>query len=111
MGAVLITLGLFRTSEGKMRLTINKFDGREHVHFADVWDKDSGQCVGSCHQYHRFKAIKLFGERYRGRFKTFEECAAFVAGVEAVLNEMTSMEIKRPFGAEWPEYPAIKEAS
>jgi len=35
-------------------------------------------------------SISLFDGKYTGNFVGFEECTAFAAGVEAVLNHMTS---------------------
>ncbi len=41
-----------------------------------------------------FRLVSLFDDKYQGQFKSNEECDAFIRGVEAVLNHMTSIGIQ-----------------
>jgi hypothetical protein len=95
-----------------MRLEMEKFDGRGRHHSSPIIDRDTNQEVGTCQQVYGAKRVSLFGERYVGAFKSYEECAAFIEGVQAVLNEMSSTEIKREFEADWSDHRVVaKKAS
>ena len=56
-----------------------------------VVDKDTGKKVGIVHHERSpiVRYVSLFGGKYRGKFETFEECQAFIKGVEVVFNHMT----------------------
>lgn len=94
-------------AERDMRLKVPKIDGRSRraLHDHDVVDLDTGASVGTLES--RLgetwldtkdpartripsRTIALFNGKYKGRFKTHDECVAFAAGVEAVLNHITS---------------------
>ena len=98
-----------------MRLKYEPFDGRQ-TNYLPVIDEDSGQEVGSIRSDGVGFAggggieVSLFGGKYAITVKSSEQCRGFVNGVEAVLNEMTSTQIKRPFGASWSDHQK-KEAS
>ena len=81
-----------------MRLTFEAFDGRQKI-WRDVVDGDTGAKVGYIHSHGvgfgttriGGMVILLFGGRYYIEAHTYDECWGFVKGVEAVLNEMTSV--------------------
>ena len=70
-----------------MQLTLQK----DHLNAMDglalpVIDEDSNDDVGSvAYKKGVGREVTLFG-RYKGTFRTHEECAAFINGVETVLN-------------------------
>jgi len=70
----------------------------------EVTDMDTGKNVGfvlgrqgSAVENARYQSwsISLFDGKYTGDFEALEECAAFAAGVGAVLSHMTSTSNKR----------------
>jgi|GEM_PF-5956972 len=55
-------------------------------------DDEKGNFVGQIEMTKNVgRSITLFG-KYRGGYKTQQECQAFADGVAAVLNHMTKME-------------------
>lgn len=88
-----------------MRLKVPVLDGRSVIYQGDVIDLDTDQSVGDISsrngsvrldtktgKYERTPSweIWLF-RRYRGQFETWQECAAFAEGVEAVLKRVTAL--------------------
>ena len=64
------------------------------VKFRDeVIDTDTGQEIGFVEATRSpiERHVSLFGGKYQGRFDRPEECAAFIKGVEAVLNHMIEL--------------------
>jgi hypothetical protein len=72
-----------------MQLTLEK----DHLGTMDgltrpVIDEDSDDNVGDvAYKKGVGREVTLFG-RYKGTFQTHDECAAFIKGVETVLNHM-----------------------
>jgi hypothetical protein len=57
-----------------------------------IKDEDTGKTVGQLlFSTGGGRSVSLFGDKYRGDFKRFEECEAFVKGVEAVLNHVVAI--------------------
>jgi len=90
-----------------MRLKVSLVDGccRFVDCRRDVTDMDTGKNVGfilgpqgltientRCPNW----SISLFDGKYIGNFESLDECAAFAAGVEAVLSHVISTGNKRP---------------
>ncbi len=81
-----------------MRLVLEKVEMRggyigDYFWPTEVIDEDTGKKVGVL-RHERSPAarhISLFGSKYQGSFKTFEECEAFARGVEAVFNHMVEV--------------------
>ena len=73
-----------------MRLTVQKVDGRgANGTRTDVIDEDASDVVGEIHfMWPNGREVALFGDRYKGTFRTHEECVAFITGVQAVLEHM-----------------------
>jgi hypothetical protein len=80
-----------------MRLTFEKLDARHGCAEVDVYDEETGKCVGKVgasngvfHEGYPYRAryVRLFNQKYFGTFDTHDECVAFVKGVETVLNHM-----------------------
>lgn len=59
----------------------------------EVIDEETGKEVGFVESSRSpaIRHISLFGGKYRGDFRTPEECFAFAKGVEAVLNHMVEL--------------------
>jgi hypothetical protein len=77
-------------SVATMKLTAPKdhlstMDGRTD----DIVDEDIEDAVGNI-KYEKGvgRHVELYGGRYKGTFQTYEECQAFVQGVQAVLEHM-----------------------
>jgi hypothetical protein len=87
-----------------MQLRFERFDGRSR-NDVDVIDQDTGAKVGLIHcggsgREHGFYTggsrtvriggihVSLFGGKYAASLNSYEECAGFIQGVEAVLNRM-----------------------
>jgi hypothetical protein len=74
-----------------MRLTFDKFDARGFT-YIPITDQDTGQEVGTISAGGVGFAgvggisISLFGGKYQGYAKTYNECVGFVRGVQAALN-------------------------
>ena len=87
-----------------MRLSVPKIDGRtilganlQH----EIVDEDTGSVVGclsaangSSLSNSRSRYVDLFDGKYRGEFDSHAECAAFAAGVAAVLTHMIEKKTK-----------------
>lgn len=73
-----------------MRIKVPKVDLRRDGGSVSV-DDENGNAVGQMlMSKNDGRRIILFGGKYRGSFKSQEECEAFAAGVESVLNHMIS---------------------
>jgi hypothetical protein len=80
-----------------MQLLLQNIDMRggdgDSYWMTKVTDKDTGKEVGTL-RHERSPAVRrisLYGGKYHGKFKTFDECAAFARGVEAVFNHMVEL--------------------
>lgn len=60
---------------------------------AEVMDEGTNEQVGFVEATRSpiTRHVSLFGGKYQGDFEKPEECAAFVKGVEAVLNHMIEL--------------------
>jgi hypothetical protein len=80
-----------------MRLRIKEHDQTDQaIYSIAVVDQETDRAVGLviCSK-DQSRSVYLFEEKYKGKFRTDSECAAFVQGVEAVLNHMVSGRAKR----------------
>ncbi len=59
---------------------------------SDVLDANTGAVIGSIVERpsQAERAVSLFGGLYEAEFKTAQECVAFAAGVQAVIERLTS---------------------
>jgi hypothetical protein len=77
-----------------MRLKVKgeDIDLRDQLgHERRVIDEDTGKSVGVIVSRQGWgRRIYLFGDKYKGVFKTHDECVAFAKGVEAVFSHMVS---------------------
>lgn len=77
-----------------MRLQVRWVDMRgnhgSQTWVTDVIDQDTDKKVGFLENKRSpaKRHVSLFGGKYQGDFVTYDECAAFAKGVEAVLNHI-----------------------
>jgi hypothetical protein len=77
-----------------MRFEIPKLDLRNPSSGSTSIDDENGNLAGQLrYAQHMGRTVVLLG-KYRGDFKTHEECQAFADGVAAVLNHMITMDMK-----------------
>jgi hypothetical protein len=75
--------------EGRMHIIVPKVDLRDQMPGSNSIKDGDGITIGALlYGTNSGRTVELFGKKYRGSFKSHEECVAFVKGVEAVLNHM-----------------------
>jgi hypothetical protein len=64
----------------------------------DVVDLDNDKIVGSIRNetHPRARHVSLFDDKYKSSFHSTEQCDAFIKGVEAVLNHVSSFTESKP---------------
>lgn len=74
-----------------MRLKVPEVDLRSDNGSRPIIDEESGNIVGQIlYGQHYGRTVYLFDDKYQGSFGSNAECAAFVQGVQTVLNHMTA---------------------
>jgi hypothetical protein len=87
-------------TEIAMQLIVPNTDMRSQISGGEsIIDRETGKSVGGLvYSYGshdgRSRWVHLFDGRYSASFATYEECVAFVQGVEQVLNHMLNHMIK-----------------
>jgi hypothetical protein len=81
-----------------MQFKIPKLDLRNPSSGSTSIDDEQGNLAGQLLFGQNMGRIVILLGKYRGDFKTHEECQAFADGVAAVLNHMTRMDEKGIIG-------------